>query len=67
MDDKITILKAWDGDVGEYVINHHDALIIREALKMYKKKYEQQYFADENVEDAKRLRKLFKIAKDGVY
>jgi len=64
-----TRLVAWNGDEGEYNITHEDALIIRDALKHYKKKMEKEdpFFFGDTVKNTKRIRRIFKVAVEGVY
>lgn len=64
-----TRLKAWDGEEADYVIVHEDALLIRAALKEYKNiiKRLDPPWAAEKISDLKRVRKIFKVAEDGIY
>lgn len=63
-----TKIDNWDGESGEYIITHEDAVFIREALKQYKKRVEKDpFFAEQDLGTIKRLRKIFRVASITYY
>jgi hypothetical protein len=66
MTEKTTLL-SWDEEGADYAISHEDALIIRDALKEYKRKMakENPSFHQGTIKDVNRIRRIFKVAEEG--